>query len=99
MNKIILNNYYPIQSPYFPRLQVNKRGEIVLATSKDGGLTTGILVGMLPSCTSDLVVGKVLVDWECGGELIDYDGDVAVTLTNRMKTGDSILNTFNGHQP
>lgn len=59
--KIELNNSGPVDSGianvYFPRLQINKIGEIVLAISKEGTLTTGILVGKKRDCKSKLKIG------------------------------------------
>jgi hypothetical protein len=89
MSKVILNNDGRpdsiIPNSYYPRLQVNERGEIVLATYKHGVLTTGILVGKLPHCQSPFEIGKKFSDWEVGGELKDYDGEVTITLTNKVK--------------
>jgi hypothetical protein len=70
---------------HYPRLQINKAGEIVLATSKEGSLTTGILVGKLPHCQSTLRIGRCCTDWEVVGELTDYDGEIEIVLSNRIK--------------
>lgn len=84
MNTVAMPNNGPVNSItpslYFPRLQVNSRGEIVLATSKDGSLTTGILVGKTPTSKSTLPLGIKLEDWEVCGELKDFDGAVNITL-------------------
>ena len=83
---------------YFPRLMVNKRGEIILATGRSDthsyaphGLTTGILVGLTPDAERTKVVGGKPVpigtkfdDWEVAGELEDYNGEVTITLKNRV---------------
>jgi hypothetical protein len=74
-----------IPNLYYPRLQVNPRGEIVLATGKRKALTTGICVGYLPGVTTRTRIGQKFDDWEVGGELVDYDGEVTVTLTNNTK--------------
>lgn len=80
MDKVILNN-----SGYYPRLQINKHGEIVLATDKKDTLTTGILVGKTAYCKSKFPLGKKFDDWEVVGELFDYDGEVTVTIQNKVK--------------
>jgi hypothetical protein len=89
MNQVLLPNDGRVDSItpnlYYPRLQVNKRGEIILATGKEGSLTTGILVGKTPECVSALSLGKKFDDWEVVGELTDYDGEVQVSLSNRVK--------------
>jgi hypothetical protein len=88
MSKVVLNNSGPVDAGhdiYFPRLQVNKRGEIVLATGKDGFLTTGILVGKTKESKSEVPIGKKFTDWEVCGELTDYDGEVTVTFQNWQK--------------
>jgi hypothetical protein len=89
MNKVNLKNTGPVNSGipnvYFPRLQVNKRGEIVLATSKTGSLTTGILVAKTPESTSKIQIGQKFDDWEVAGELTDYNGEVSVTFENQVK--------------
>ena len=58
--KIVLDNGYSntYNDIYYPRLQVNKHGEIVLATTKEGGFTTGILVGKTPESNSKVPIGK-----------------------------------------
>lgn len=90
MNKVALPNNGSVNSSipnlYYPRLQINKRGEIVLATAKHNTLTTGILVGKLPNSQSTLPLGKKFDDWEVAGELSDYDGEVEVSLSNNQKT-------------
>lgn len=75
---------WPLNTLYFPRLQVNKRGEIILATFKHGSLTTGILVGKTPESKSTLSIGTQCTDWEVAGPLVDYDGDVQLTIRNRV---------------
>jgi hypothetical protein len=69
---------------YYPRLQVNKHGEIVLATYKKGILTTGILVGRTPWSKSTVPFGRKFSDWEVVGELTDYGGEVEVCLKNEV---------------
>ena len=86
--KIVLNNTGSVDAGhdiYFPRLQVTKRGEIVLATGKQGILTTGILVGKTKECKSELPIGQKLTDWEVCGGLTDYNGKVTVTFQNRKR--------------
>lgn len=82
-----LNNDGPVDSTienlYYPRLQVNKHGEIVLATVKHGTLTTGILVGYVAGSIERLDIGTKFDDWEVAGLLEDYDGEVTVTIKNR----------------
>ena len=92
-NTAVLRNVGPVdgglerklQTLYFPRLQVNKRGEIVLATGKRETLTEGVLVGKTEDSTSDLTIGTKFTDWEVCGELQDYDGEVTVTLKNELE--------------
>lgn len=87
---IKLNNTGPVdcivKNLYFPRLQVNKRGEIVLAISKSKkyGLTKGILVGKTKDSTSKLDIGTKITDWEVCGELTDYNGEVSVSFKNMV---------------
>jgi hypothetical protein len=69
-------------SNLYPRLKVNDLGEIVLAISKEGTLTTGILVGKTPESKSKWKLGKRFADWEVVGELRDYDGEVNICLRN-----------------
>ena len=69
---------------YYPRLQVNKHGEIVLALYKHDYLTTGILVGKTPDSKSEWPIGKRFDDWEVAGELEDYDGQITITLENNV---------------
>ena len=90
MNQILLDNRHAgelidsvVPNLYYPRLQVNKRGEVVLATGKQSTLTTGILVGKTTFSESQLPIGTKLVDWEVCGELVDYDGEVIVSLRNK----------------
>jgi hypothetical protein len=79
---------------YYPRLQVNKHGEIVLALSRsENGLTRGLLVGRVAGSNPQvfgvvprtLPIGKRFDDWEVGGELTDYDGEVTITFKNNKK--------------
>ena len=70
----------------YPRLQINKLGEIVLATKKEGNLTTGILVGKTPECNTKWPIGQKWSDWEVCGELVDYDGQVTIQIENKIKT-------------
>lgn len=67
----------------YPRLQVNKSGEIVLVTSKDGCLSRGVLIGKTPKSKTKLSIGCTISDWEVAGELTDYDGVVDVSLMNK----------------
>lgn len=87
MNKIILQNEGSADSGHnlwFPRLQVNKHGEIVFATGKSGTLTTGILIAKTPESKSKLTIGQKCDDWEVVGELTDYNGEVAVSFENEV---------------
>ena len=89
MIKINLNNEGPVDGDwnvYLPRLQVNKCGEIILATCKHGVFTTGFLVGKTPESKSTLPIGLKCTDWEVVGELVDYDGEVSITFENKIKT-------------
>ncbi len=71
---------------YYPRLQVNSRGEIILALSRSKrGLTTGILVGKTSDHNSTTDIGKKWVDWEVACGLTDYDGNATVTFKNLNK--------------
>ena len=89
MEKIILNNSFPSdtyqENLYYPRLQRSKRGEVILAISKKGILTKGILVKKLKGSKSTLPIGTKIDDWEVGGELEDYNGEVTITLRNMVK--------------
>lgn len=89
MNQVLLPNDGRVDSItpnlYYPRLQVNKRGEIVLATGKHGTLTTGVLVGKTPESKSEWAFGTKFDDWEVAGELEDYGGEVSVVLANRQR--------------
>lgn len=70
----------------FPRLMVNKRGEIILATSRsEQGLTTGILVDKLPTSISTTKIGTRYTDWEVAGELTNYNGEVDIVLENGLR--------------
>ena len=88
--RIILRNHGSVEAGdnlYFPRLQVNKRGEIILALSKAKcGLTKGIFVGMIHGRKSKTIaLGQVFDDWEVCGEFEDYDGEVTVSFKNQVK--------------
>ena len=89
MNKIELSNKGSVDcfipGLYFPRLQINKLGEIILATGKEGSLTTGILVGRTKSNQSGLPMGQKCDDWEVVGELEDYNGTVEISVSNLVK--------------
>lgn len=94
MTLIALNNDGPtldrltdeVCNLYFPRLQINKRGEIVLALSRSpNGLTRGVCVGKTPDSKSTLSIGQLLSDWEVCGELQDYNGEVTVTFRNECR--------------
>ena len=89
--RVLLPNKGPVKSIfpnlYYPRLQVNRRGEIVLAISKEDTLTSGILVGKTANSTSVVPIGKKFDDWEVVGPLTDYDGEVVVSLKNTCSKG------------
>ncbi len=70
----------------YPRLQVNKLGEIILATGKKNTLTTGILVAKTPESKSKWGIGTKFTDWEVVGELKDYDGQITVQFENKFKS-------------
>lgn len=87
---VVLNNTGSVDNIvpglYFPRLQINKRtGEIVLATSKHRTLTTGILVAKTPDSQSKFPLGKKFDDWEVVGPLEDYNGEITITIRNKVK--------------
>ncbi len=87
MSEILLNNSQndlSFPNLHYPRLQTNRLGEIVLALSKKGSLTKGILVGKLLDSRSTLSIGQKCSDWEVVGELFDYDGPVTMTMKNRV---------------
>lgn len=88
MSQVKLNNGGSAEGNlYYPRLQVNKHGEIVLSVFKDGhGLTHGVLVGKTPDSKSKVSIGQKFSDWEVGGELVDYDGEVQVSFINKVPT-------------
>lgn len=79
---------------YYPRLQTNKWGEIILATHQKNGMTTGILVGRIPdSLSAKLIefsepyqIGQKFSDWEVAGELTDYDGEVELIIKNKERS-------------
>lgn len=77
------NSENSIGNLYYPRLQINRLGEIVLSLYKEGNLTVGILVGKTPESKSKWEVGKRFDDWEVVGELTDYDGSVDICLQNQ----------------
>ena len=98
MNKVELNtrsetvknaiSFIEKEHPY-PRLMRNKSGSIILATHKEGSLTTGILVGFTEDATVSekrMNLGRKFVDWEVGGELKDYDGEVEISLKNEISS-------------
>jgi hypothetical protein len=69
----------------------NKRGEIILALSKTGSLTTGVLLGHIEDAVPAKYVwgGDILpeqgicwTDWEVGGELEEYNGEITITFKN-----------------
>lgn len=70
----------------YPRLQINKIGEIILATGKKNTLTTGILVAKTPDSKSKVPIGKKFDDWEVVGPLEDYDGQITVQFENQFKS-------------
>lgn len=91
MNKVqLLNHPYidhknkSMQKLAYPRLQVNGRGEIVLVISKDGRLSRGVLVDKTPESKSALSIGATFSDWEVCGDLIDYVGEVKVSISNEF---------------
>ena len=91
MSSIVLNNSNSCDAVksfmpnlYYPRLQVNDRGEIVLSIERTGSLTKGICVGKTKESKSDLPIGQRLDDWEVCGELSDYDGEITVSIKNRF---------------
>ena len=87
-NEIILNNSTNNNWKHYPRLQTNNQGHIVLATEKEGILTTGMLVGdRQVSRKNKMPFGQILADWEICGELTDYDGEVTITIKNEIKNG------------
>ena len=106
MKKVVLRNNGSVSDDdnlYFPRLQVNGRGEIILAISKSkNGLTKGILVGTVHNRKSKVPIGQLFTDWEVAGELEDYDGEVNVTIRNQVKrhgevTGMRFIDKYKGH--
>lgn len=88
MNQIKLNNGGRAEGDlYYPRLQVNKHGEIVLSIFKDkSGLTHGILVGKTAENKSTTPIGQNFSDWEVAGLLVDYDGEVQASFINKVPT-------------
>lgn len=75
---------------YYPRLQINKHGEIVLSLYRNESdtLTVGILVGKTKDSKSTVEIGKRFDDWEVCGKLEDYDGEVTLTIKNAAKRKD-----------
>ena len=94
---VVLDNremapYTPNPAWDYPRLMVNDKGEVVLAISRsDSGLTTGILVGRVKGSkisnrlNDTIELGKKYTDWEVGGELKDYDGELVINLKNKLR--------------
>ena len=82
-----LNTYLrKLNTLYFPRLQINKLGEIILATGRcERGLTEGVLVGKTSDSKSNLSIGQKCTDWEVCGELQDYNGQITVTFENNVQ--------------
>jgi len=88
MSKVLLNNREntsTFKNLYYPRIQINKHGEIILAISKKETLTKGILIGLTLDSKSELPIGTKFDDWECAGELKDYDKPMTVTFENEYK--------------
>lgn len=81
-NQILFQNGF---SHHYPRLQINKCGEIILATGKDNNLTTGILIAKTPDSKSKIPIGKKFDDWEVAGPLVDYNGQITVQFENQIK--------------
>jgi len=69
---------------YYPRIQINDQGEIILAVSKSGSLTSGILVGKTADSKSIVPIGRKFTDWEVAGELQDYPHPVSCTFQNEI---------------
>ena len=90
MKKIQLRNTGDVDAGfnlYFPRLQSNSRGEIVLAMSKEGSLTTGLLVGFENKTAEGncpVPIGHKFTDWEVFGKLTDYNGKVSIQFENKV---------------
>jgi len=73
-----------LQGNDYPKLQVNRKGEIVLAFSKKSTLTRGVLVGFTEDIKPEdkqFEIGKIFDDWEVVGELFDYEEEVHMYLT------------------
>ena len=75
------NAYSERHSPY-PRVMVDPLGHILLATSKERHLTTGILIGKTKECKNQWPLGSKFTDWEVFGELTDYDKPVEMVVRN-----------------
>ena len=90
---VLLQNDGPVdavaENLYFPRLQVNRLGEIILALSKDNTLTKGVLVGKTEDSKSTLAIGTTWCDWEVVGPLEDYNGEATVTFKNNIASNRS----------
>jgi hypothetical protein len=89
MSNVTLYNADPSRSMFsnlcYPRLQANKKGEIILALSKEGLLTRGILVGYTDQAANKKIpIGTYFADWEVAGPLTDYNGEVSVTFKNEF---------------
>lgn len=76
--------YSETSIPY-PRIMVNPQGIVILATSKDGILTTGISIGKTKECTSTEPIGLKVSDWEVSGELSDYNEPIEIVIRNKTK--------------
>jgi hypothetical protein len=74
----------PYRLSGYPRIQINKLGEIVLAIKKNGGLTEGILIGKTEGSKSNCKLGSYYVDWEVCGELEDYTGSIEICISNTL---------------
>ena len=88
--KILLNNLEiadntTIDDLYYPRIQINKHGEIILAISKENTLTKGILIGLTLESKSKVEIGRKFDDWEVAGELKDYGLPMTITLQNQFR--------------
>ena len=90
MSAILLNNRElsensTIDNLYYPRIQINKHGEIILAISKENTLTKGILIGLTLESKSKVKIGTKFDDWEVVGGLKDYNLPMTITIENRHK--------------
>lgn len=67
----------------YPRLMQNKRGEVILAVSKEKTLTTGILLKNTGKADEfQFQAGTFFTDWEVAGELEDFNKAVTVVFKN-----------------